>query len=270
MGFSVSNFSSRFSRCCMHRHRSDGWLRPGRRHRRERWIVVEGELVPPFRGHEPDSKAKPQPNPPDWDENFPAGWHSSDVTSATGRVFSRIPGTSHPSKDRKLYLDQGFNVLAAGLNSSRKWQFLPAANAAPNKKNHTFAHTEFMFSGGERGGPLATYLKTAAARSNFDLWTDTAGNRIVRNGSHATGVEVSCALGTGYTGTVNLTPNTGRVIISAGTFGTPKVLFRSKSGLLSWKSARYGVSRRLTMIMQVALGRPTSLLSFRAPRMVRR
>lgn len=181
----------------------------------------------------PNSDIKTQPNPPDWDENFPAGWHSTDVGSATSRVFSRIPGTSHPSMDGELYLDQGFNVLTSGLNASGNWQFLPAANDAADKKNHTFAHTEFMYSGGERGGPLATYLKTAVARSNFDLWTDTAGNRIVRDGAHATGVEVSCSLGTGYAGTVNLTPDTGRVIVSAGTFGTPKVLFRSESRLLS-------------------------------------
>lgn len=33
------------SRCCMHRHRSDGRLRPGRRYGRERWPMVEGKLT---------------------------------------------------------------------------------------------------------------------------------------------------------------------------------------------------------------------------------
>lgn len=129
--------------------------------------------------------------------------------------------------DGRLYLDQGYNMLAGGLNSSG-WQYV-VANDAPAKKNHTYGHTEFMYIGGQRGGPLATYLATAARRPNFKLWTDTAANRIVRDGGHATGVEVSCSAGTGYSGTVNLTPNTGRVIVSAGTFGTPKLLFRSKS-----------------------------------------
>lgn len=51
-----------------------------------------------------------------------------------------------------------------------------------------------MYSNGERGGPLATYLATAAARSDvFTLWTDTAVNRIVRDSSLATGVEVACS-----------------------------------------------------------------------------
>lgn len=124
-------------------------------------------------------------------------------------------------------MHQGYDVLAGGLAASGDWELLDPPNDSPDRKNHTYGHTEFMFSGGERGGPLATYLATAAARPGFNLWTDTAARRIVREGARATGVEVSCALGTGHAGTVYLTPDTGRVIVSAGTFGTPKVLFRS-------------------------------------------
>lgn len=149
------------------------------------------------------------------------------MEAATERVFERIPGTWHPSQDDELYYAQGFNTLAAGLNASGWEHVVP--NESPDKKNRTFGHTTYMYSGGERGGPLATYLATAAARSDvFTLWTDTAVNRIVRNGSHATGVEVSCSANGGYAGTVNLTPGTGRVVVSAGAFGTPKLLFRSK------------------------------------------
>lgn len=150
------------------------------------------------------------------------------MATATKRVFGRIPGTWHPSKDGQLYMHQGYDVLAGGLASAGAgWELLEAPNDSPDRKNHTYGHTEYMYIGGERGGPLATYLATAAARPGFSLWTDTAARRIVRQGARATGVEVSCALGTGYSGTVYLTPNTGRVIVSAGTFGTPKVLFRS-------------------------------------------
>lgn len=125
-------------------------------------------------------------------------------------------------------MHQGFDVLAGGLAASGAgWERLEAPNDEPGRKNHTYGHTEYMFAAGERGGPLATYLATAAARPGFSLWTDTAARRIVREGARATGVEVSCALGTGRAGTVYLTPGTGRVIVSAGTFGTPKVLFRS-------------------------------------------
>lgn len=149
------------------------------------------------------------------------------MEAATGRVFDRIPGTWHPSQDGEVYYAQGFNTLAAGLNASG-WDYV-VPNDSPDMKNRTFGHSTFMYSNGERGGPLATYLASAAARSNvFTLWTDTAVNRIVRDGSLATGVEVTCSGDGGYTGTVNLTPGTGRVVVSAGAFGTPKLLFRSK------------------------------------------
>lgn len=134
-------------------------------------------------------------------------------------------------------------MLAGGLESSG-WTRL-IANDSPDSKNRTFAHTNFMFSGGQRSGPLATYLSTAMARTKlFTMWTNTAADRIVRNGSEATGVEVSCSAGTGYSGTVKLTPGTGRVIVSAGSFGSPKLLFRSKS------LASYGM--KLVILRQAA------------------
>lgn len=148
------------------------------------------------------------------------------MAAATSRVFSRIPGTDTPSKDGKRYLQQGFDVLSAGLASSG-WTSV-VANNVPDQKNHTYTHTPYMFSNGERGGPMATYLVTANARSNFKLWTGTAVKRVVRTGGHVTGVEVEAYRDGGYVGTVNLTPNSGRVILSAGTFGSAKLLLRSK------------------------------------------
>lgn len=127
--------------------------------------------------------------------------------------------------DGRLYLDQGYNMLAGGLQAAN-WTYV-VANDSPDSKNRTYGHTNFMFSGGQRGGPLATYLATAAARTSFTMWTNTGADRIVRTGGHATAVQVSCSAGSGYSGTVNLTAKTGRVIVSAGTFGSPKLLFRS-------------------------------------------
>lgn len=100
----------------------------------------------------------------------------------------------------------------------------------PNSKNRTFAHTPFMYSNGERGGPLATYLQTAKARSNFRLAVNSMVTKVFRTGARITGVQVSATATGGLSGVINVTPNTGRVILSAGAFGTPKILFRSGIG----------------------------------------
>ncbi|KAK4239955.1 cellobiose dehydrogenase [Achaetomium macrosporum] len=168
-----------------------------------------------------------KPNAKDWDYNWPGGWKSKDLAAATSRVFSRIPGTWHPSMDGKLYRQEGYDVLTSGLAKSGWKQVV--ANDSPNQKNRTFAHTHFMFSNGERGGPLATYLVTADGRANFDLWTNTAVRRAVRTGSQVSGVELECLTNGGFTGTVKLNPK-GGVIFSAGAFGSAKLLFRSGVG----------------------------------------
>ncbi|KAF2841371.1 carbohydrate-binding module family 1 protein [Patellaria atrata CBS 101060] len=160
----------------------------------------------------------------DWDYNFPAGWKAKDLAAAVSRTFQRIPGTDHPSKDGKLYYQEGFNVLSTAL-SRAGWKSV-TANKQPDLKNKTYSLTPYMFENGERGGPLATYLVTASKRSNFKLMTNASVRRIVRKGGHATGVELEG----GNCYTINLTPNTGRVILSAGTFGSTKILFRSGIG----------------------------------------
>ncbi|KAE8154660.1 hypothetical protein BDV25DRAFT_147246 [Aspergillus avenaceus] len=169
-----------------------------------------------------------KPNPVDWDYNFPEGWQSSDMQAAAERVFARIPGSDHPSTDGKRYYQQGFEVLSRGLQSAG-WKSAEL-NTVPAQKNKTFGHAPFMFSGGERGGPMATYLVSASERKNFVRWSNTTVKRVVREGSTVTGVEVEASLDGGYAGTVNVTSGTGRVILSAGTFGSPKILMRSGIG----------------------------------------
>ncbi|PGH26426.1 hypothetical protein AJ80_01924 [Polytolypa hystricis UAMH7299] len=165
----------------------------------------------------------------DWDSNFPGGWRSGDMHGATNKVFSRIPGTDHPSVDGELYLAQGYDALGSTL-ANAGWKSV-TANQAPNEKNKVFTRTPYMFSGGERGGPLATYLVSASQRSNFKLWTNTAVRRVTRTGGRITGVEVEAFAEGGYTGVVKVSDAVGRVILSAGTFGTPKILMRSGIGL---------------------------------------
>jgi cellobiose dehydrogenase (acceptor) len=147
---------------------------------------------------------------------------------ATQRVFSRIPGTDHPSMDGKLYIQSGFDIVRQGL-AAANWTSV-TANDVPGKKDKTYAHTEYMYINGERGGPMATYLVSANGRNNFHLWLNTSVERINRIGGHATSLDVIATNDGGHVGTVKLTNTTGRVILAAGTFGTPKILFRSGIG----------------------------------------
>jgi cellobiose dehydrogenase (acceptor) len=87
-----------------------------------------------------------------------------------------------------------------------------------------------MFSRGERGGPLATYLASASKRGNFKLWLNTAVKRVIREGGHITGVEVEAFRDGGYAGIIPVTSVTGRVVLSAGTFGSAKLMLRSGIG----------------------------------------
>ncbi|KAK2629463.1 hypothetical protein QTJ16_000283 [Diplocarpon rosae] len=169
-----------------------------------------------------------KPPPLDWDLNFPEGWKSSDLAAATERVFSRIPGTDVPSMDGARYIQSGFDTLRGGLDAAG-WGSV-AANDVPAEKNRTYAHTTYMFSNGERGGPLATYLVDANDRPNFDMWLNTSVERIDRDGGHATSLYVTASNDGGRIGTVRLTPITGRVILAGGVFGTSKLLFRSGIG----------------------------------------
>lgn len=166
----------------------------------------------------------------DWDYNFPAGWHSEDMVGATQRVFERIPGSFTPSTDGKIYQQQGAQVIADALEQAG-WERNVANDEPDAKGGRTFTNTTFMFSNGERGGPMATYLVSASQRSNFELWTNTMVERVVRNGSQVLGVEVKSAGDGGHDGFIPLSGATGGgVVLSAGTAGTPKILFRSGIG----------------------------------------
>jgi len=79
-----------------------------------------------------------------------------------------------------------------------------------------------------RAGPVATYLRTARARNNFKLQMWTTVHSVVRNGSKITGVRTNDT-SLGPDGVVPLTAK-GRVILSAGAYGSPKILIQSGIG----------------------------------------
>jgi len=171
------------------------------------------------------------PSTIDWDYNFIGadGWTSADMQNATDRVFAKIPGTSIPSTNGELYLQQGAHVLENALRQAGFEQ--EVSNDVPDQKTQrkVFGNTTFMYENGERGGPMATYLVDAVQRPNFSLWTNTVVERVLRNGSEATGLTITSGGAGGHSGTVSLSGK-GGIILSAGAFGTPKLLFRSGIG----------------------------------------
>ncbi|KXH25494.1 fungal cellulose binding domain-containing protein [Colletotrichum simmondsii] len=168
-----------------------------------------------------------KPQSLDWDTQFPDGWKAKDLSAATDRAFRRVPWTDVPSKDGKLYNRQANDLITKGLVENG-WTSVKANNE-PDAKRRTVSQSEYFYQHGERGGLLETYLVSAAARGNFKLWTKTLVTRVERRGDSVTGVQVESAGEGGYNGTVKLATG-GRVILSAGVFGSAKILFRSGIG----------------------------------------
>ncbi|KAK8092417.1 uncharacterized protein PG998_014902, partial [Apiospora kogelbergensis] len=165
-----------------------------------------------------------RPPAKDFDDNgYPEGWKSVDMRDAIERAFTRMPATDRPSPDGTLYSPEGYNLVSAAL-AKAGWTNV-TANKTPDEKNRTFSYANYHYRFGYRNGPMDTYLQTASARPNFALWTDTDVRRVVRDGGRVTGIEIE---GTGRV--INVTSGTGRVVLSAGYFGTPKILLRSGIG----------------------------------------
>lgn len=161
----------------------------------------------------------------DWDTMFPEKWNSTNMANVTDRVFSRLPGTEVPSQDGQLYYQQGADMLEGALDAAN-WT-LVSANEAPNQKDRVYSNTTYMFQNGERSGPMSVYLGSAYSRPNFSLYTNAIVERVIREGSKITGVEISNTADDGFRGTVKANK---AVVLAAGAFGTPKVLFRSGIG----------------------------------------
>ncbi|KAF9491048.1 cellobiose dehydrogenase [Pleurotus eryngii] len=166
--------------------------------------------------------------PPDSDFSVASGWPSSWANHApyTQKMKTRLPSTDHSSMDGIRYLPQSFNVAKRLLDPQGYRQL--TINDEPNQKDHVYGYSSFFFQGGKRTGPTGTYFKTAKARPNFTYRDYTFVNSIIRNGTKVLGVQTNDT-SLGPDGFIPVTPH-GRVILSGGSFGSPRLLFSAGIG----------------------------------------
>lgn len=184
--------------------------------------------------------------PADADFTTAQGWPSSWVNHGpyTNAMTARLPSTDHPSTDGQRYLEQSANVTAMLLNGQGYSSI--TINSNPNSKDHVYGYSAYdvrylllsigadslrlctQFIGGMRGGPVATYLQTAKVRPNFTFKNYVMVSNVVRNGAQITGVQTNDT-SLGPNGVIPLTPN-GRVVLSAGSYGSARILFQSGIG----------------------------------------
>nr|WFD55757.1 cellobiose dehydrogenase [Coprinellus micaceus] len=166
--------------------------------------------------------------PPDSDFAPANGWPESwkNHQTHTNKLKQRIPGTDRPSTDGKRYLEETYSVVERLL---RPIGYRDAViNDYPNFKEKVFGYSAFSFIDGKRAGPISTYYKTAVARPNLFYSPNTVVQHVVRNGSKITGVQTDNP----YIGPGGFVPLTekGRVILSSGSFGSARLLFKSGIG----------------------------------------
>ncbi|KAI0646211.1 cellobiose dehydrogenase [Trametes meyenii] len=166
--------------------------------------------------------------PNDHDFSTDNGWPSSWGNHApyTNKLKQRLPSTDHPSQDGKRYLEESATVVQQLLQSQGYSQI--TINDNPSSKDHIFGFSAFDFLNGQRAGPVATYFQTALQRQNFVYKDHVYVSQVIRNGSTILGVRTNDT-SLGPNGIIPLNPN-GRVILSAGSFGTPRILAQSGIG----------------------------------------
>lgn len=170
-----------------------------------------------------------QPPASDWDTYFPDGWKNADMQSAIEKVRSKQPSTDSPSQDGKRYLQSGYEAAKHWLVDGNGFSEVGLNDGPSNhSKSKVFGHPIWNYEGGQRSGPVKTYLQSALSRPNFSFQSGTKVMRVVRDGEVATGVEVKS---NGAEGSSRICiKEGGQVILSAGALLSPQLLMWSGIG----------------------------------------
>ncbi|KAH9869881.1 hypothetical protein J1614_006802 [Plenodomus biglobosus] len=170
-----------------------------------------------------------QPPASDWDRYFPAGWKNDDMQSAISKVRTTQTSTDNPSQDGKRYLQSGYEAAKQWLVDGAGYADVGLNDGPENhSKSKVFGHPIWNYEGGQRSGPVKTYLQAALQRPNFSFRTGTKVVRVIRDGETSTGVETR-STGTDDTADICIKEG-GRIILSGGALLSPQLLMWSGIG----------------------------------------
>ncbi|KAF1844108.1 GMC oxidoreductase [Cucurbitaria berberidis CBS 394.84] len=170
-----------------------------------------------------------QPPASDWNLYFPEGWKNIDMQCAIEKVRAKQPSTDNPSQDGKRYLQSGFEAAKKWIVDGAGYKEVGLNDGPENhNKSKVFGHPVFNYEGGQRSGPVKTYLQSALQRPNFSIQTGTRVLRVIRDGETATGVDIQ-SRGANGTSSICIAEG-GQVILSAGALLSPQLLMWSGIG----------------------------------------
>ena len=147
------------------------------------------------------------------------------MASAIGRLRSKQPFTDRPSQDGKFYLQSGYDAAKEWLVDTAGYENVEI-NGESDKKTRVFGRPAYNYEGGQRSGPVKTYLQSALGRPNFSLVTGARVTRVTRDGEVAKGVDVVM---NGTEMTIEVC-KTGKVVLSGGALFSPQLLMLSGIG----------------------------------------
>jgi cellobiose dehydrogenase (acceptor) len=151
------------------------------------------------------------------------------MQNAIAKVHAMQPSTDLPSADGKRYLQSGYEAAKEWLVEGAGYAEVGLNDNPENhQKTKVFGHPIYNYEGGQRSGPVKTYLQSALKRSNFHFQTGTKVVRVIRDGQTATGVEIQLK-GSNATSIVNIAKS-GRVVLSSGALLSPQLLMWSGIG----------------------------------------
>ncbi|GMH43990.1 hypothetical protein BSKO_11924 [Bryopsis sp. KO-2023] len=166
------------------------------------------------------------PSPQDLD-SWPAGWKFNDLQPYFDETFAKLSLTSTPSADGELYA-QGAGEAYARMCTNQLGMRQVDLNANPNDRTNTFSITEVSAKGGQRMDACLAYLLPAMnSLSNLELMTDAEVTHIKFAGGLPKGRAEAVVLKDGREMLLN--PQ-GKVVLTAGTFHTTKLLLTSGIG----------------------------------------